>query len=152
MYRLYIYFDATCNELDEKKIIEYYLHRIISRSTIQTASKYGVKKLKTAGYNDARTVIVDNYYFRYAFIILILKPPGNEKGCACSDCEAACKIPEFPDECQKFVIVPGVDGVTFIMVVVFVLGSIIFMAIIFGHSVMKNSVLKCEFFSQFVFA
>ena len=115
------------------------------------SKKWG-KKHTTGGYNGARTVIVDKYYFRYAIIIIILKPPGNEKGCACSDCEAACKIPEFPDECQDFVIVPGVDGVTFIMVVVFVLGSIIFMAIIFGHSVMKNSVLKCEFFFQFVFA
>ena len=103
-----------------------------------------VKIVQTAGYNGACTETVNNYYFRYAIIILILKPPGNKKGCSCSDCEAAYKIPEFPNECQDFVIVPGVDGVTFIMVVVFVLGSIIFMAIIFGHSVMKNSVLKCE--------
>ena len=89
-------------------------------------------------------ILTCNYYFRCKIMILISKPTGNEKGCACSDCDAACKIPEFPDECQDFVIVPGVDGVTFIMVVVFVLGSIIFLAIIFGHSVMKNSVLKCE--------
>ena len=83
--------------------------------------------------------VMKNSVLKYEFFL-----SGNEKGCACSDCEAACKIPEFPDECQDFVIVPGVDGVTFIMVVVFVLGSIIFMAIIFGHSVMKNSVLKCK--------
>ena len=73
---------------------------------------------------------------------------GQEKGCGCSDCEAACDIPEFPDECQEFVIVPGVDGVTFIMVVVFVLGSIIFLAIIFGHSVLKNSVLQCKYYLE----
>ena len=79
---------------------------------------------------------------------MILKLPGKEKGCACSDCEAACKIPEFPGECQDFVIVPVVDGVTFIMVVVFVLGSIIFIAIIFVHSVIKNSILKYDFFFQ----
>ena len=54
---------------------------------------------------------------------------GQERGCGCADCDAACKIPDFPDEDEDFVIVPGVDGVTFIMVVVFVLGSIIFLAI-----------------------
>ena len=85
------------------------------------------------------TIIIS---FRYAIIILISKPPGDEKGCACSDCKAACKIPEFPDEFKVFVIVSVVDGVTFIMVVMFVLGSIIFIAIIFGYSVMKNSVLN----------
>ena len=77
---------------------------------------------------------------------MILFFQGQDRGCACSDCDDACEIPNFPDEDNDFVIVPGVDGVTFIMVVVFVLGSIIFLAIVFGHSVLKNSVLQCEFF------
>ena len=72
--------------------------------------------------------------------------PGETKGCSCSDCELACDIPDFPDtNDQDFVIVDGVDGVTFIMVIIFVVGSIIFLAIVLGSSVLKNNVLLCKY-------
>ena len=67
------------------------------------------------------------------------------EGCSCTDCDLACKVPEFPDEAdQEFVIVEGVDGVVFIMVIIFIVGSIIFLAIIVGSTVLeKNFVRKC---------
>ena len=69
----------------------------------------------------------------------------NGEGCSCTDCDLACKVPEFPDEDdQEFVIVEGVDGVVFIMVIIFIVGSIIFLAIIVGSTVLeKNFVRKC---------
>ncbi len=70
--------------------------------------------------------------------------PGEDKGCSCSDCELSCDIPDFPDEDADFVIVENVDGMVFIMVVVFVLGSIIFLAIVLGSSVLKSSALQRE--------
>lgn len=73
--------------------------------------------------------------------------PGQDKGCSCSDCELACEIPNFEDEeDDEFVIVEGVDGVVFIMVVIFVVGSIIFLASIIGSNVLKKSDLQCKFF------
>ena len=40
---------------------------------------------------------------------------------------------------QPFNIVPGVDGVVFIMVVIFVIGTIIFLAIIIAAKIFENA-------------
>ena len=78
--------------------------------------------------------------------------PGEETGCSCSDCEDACEILDFEENSgPDFVIVEGVDGMTFIMVVIFVVGTIIFLAIICGHSVLKNSVLQSKCLLYFYF-
>ena len=83
--------------------------------------------------------------------------PNNEeedevKGCSCVDCEASCNVPDFSDETDEdFVIVEGVDGVVFIMVIIFIVGSIIFLAIIVGSTVLeRNALFRKFFFFQFV--
>ena len=77
---------------------------------------------------------------------------GEEKGCSCSDCDTSCTLPDFSDELEnEFVIVEGVDGVVFIMVILFVVGSIIFLATVFGSSVLQKSVVMRKlktFFEQ----
>ena len=78
--------------------------------------------------------------------------PNNEeedevKGCSCVDCEASCNVPDFSDETDEdFVIVEGVDGVVFIMVIIFIVGSIIFLAIIVGSTVLERNALFRKLF------
>ena len=60
-------------------------------------------------------------------------------------------MPDFSDETDEdFVIVEGVDGVVFIMVIIFIVGSIIFLAIIVGSTVLERNALFRKFFFQFV--
>ena len=70
-------------------------------------------------------------------------------GCSCSDCDLSCALPDFsndPEVEDDFVIVEGVDGVVFIMVILFVVGSIIFLATIFGSSILQRSVVMRKFY------
>ena len=68
--------------------------------------------------------------------------------CSCTDCKAQCIPPDFSDYItEDFCIVPGVDGVVFIMVIIFVVVTIIFLAIVLGSYVMKNTSCQCKFFS-----
>ena len=56
-------------------------------------------------------------------------------------------MPDFSDEADEdFVIVEGVDGVVFIMVIIFIVGSIIFLAIIVGSTVLERNALFRKFF------
>ena len=50
-------------------------------------------------------------------------------------------MPDFGIQDEEFVIVEGVDGVVFIMVIIFILGSIIFLAIIVGSTVLERNAL-----------
>ena len=60
-------------------------------------------------------------------------------------------MPDFSDETDEdFVIVEGVDGVVFIMVIIFIVGSIIFLAIIVGSTVLERNALFRKCFFQFV--
>ena len=43
-----------------------------------------------------------------------------------------------------FVIVEGVDGVVFIMVIIFVLGTIIFLAIVAASAALKKNISLCK--------
>jgi hypothetical protein len=70
---------------------------------------------------------------------------GIQSGCSCTDCEEACVPPDFGDEDNEFVIVEGVDGVVFTMVIIFVLGTIIFLAIIAASVALKKDDLMCKF-------
>ena len=70
--------------------------------------------------------------------------------CSCTDCEAACPVfepPDFDDD-SDFVIVEGVDGVVFIMVIIFVIGTIIFLAIIAASEALKKNISLCKFFKE----
>ena len=72
---------------------------------------------------------------------------GAGLGCSCGDCEAACPVfepPNFDDEDTDFVIVEGVDGVVFIMVIIFVIGTIIFLAIVAASSALKKNISQCK--------
>ena len=65
-------------------------------------------------------------------------------------------MPDFSDEADEdFVIVEGVDGVVFIMVIIFIVGSIIFLAIIVGSTVLERNALFRKFlfiyFQIFIF-
>ena len=64
--------------------------------------------------------------------------------CGCADCPQACttSLPEFPDHQWSFEIVRGVDGLVFIMIIVFVVGSIIFVAIVCGSNALTKSNLE----------
>jgi hypothetical protein len=63
---------------------------------------------------------------------------GNP-GCSCSYCEKACVPPDISEFVEEdFNIVPGVDGVVFIMVIIFVVGTIIFLAIIIASKILKH--------------
>ena len=64
--------------------------------------------------------------------------------CGCADCPTACttSLPEFPDHQWSFEIVRGVDGLVFIMIIVFVVGSIIFVAIVCGSNALTKSNLE----------
>ena len=64
--------------------------------------------------------------------------------CGCADCPKACttSLPEFPDHQWNFEIVRGVDGLVFIMIIVFVVGSIIFVAIVCGSNALTKSNLE----------
>jgi Niemann-Pick C1 protein len=69
------------------------------------------------------------------------QPVLNEtKGCSCSDCHESCKPPKFPDPPGEFVIVEGVNGVVFIMVIIFVIGTIIFLAIVAASWALKRNI------------
>ena len=70
---------------------------------------------------------------------------GQSRGCSCIDCEIACPNPDFGPPEEEFVIVEGVDGVVFIMTIIFILGTIIFLAIVVGSNVIKKSAFLCKF-------
>ena len=72
-------------------------------------------------------------------------PPGEES-CGCADCPASCTIslPEFEDPGFNFEIVKGVDGLVFIMIIVFVVGSIIFIAIVCASDTLTKSNLEIQ--------
>jgi Niemann-Pick C1 protein len=78
--------------------------------------------------------------------------PGETSGCSCSDCDDSCVLPVFENEDEKFTIVPGVDGVAFIMVIIFIVGSIIFLAIIVGSNVLQNNALLCKYYIILIFS
>jgi len=69
--------------------------------------------------------------------------PGQPRkpACGCTDCPAACtlNLPEFREYEFNFEIVEGVDGLVFIMIVVFVVGSIIFIAIVCAADTLTKS-------------
>ena len=72
---------------------------------------------------------------------------GDTLGCSCSDCEATCSTfepPDYGDEDGDFVIVEGVDGVVFIMVIIFVIGTIIFLAIVAASTALKRNISQCK--------
>ena len=64
----------------------------------------------------------------------------------CADCPAACTInlPDFDDLGFNFEIVKGVDGLVFIMIIVFVVGSIIFIAIVCASDTLTKSNLEIQ--------
>ncbi|XP_040569202.2 LOW QUALITY PROTEIN: NPC intracellular cholesterol transporter 1-like [Lepeophtheirus salmonis] len=62
---------------------------------------------------------------------------GSEP-CSCADCESACEPPHFEETQVGFYIVPGVDGTIFIMAIIFVVGSIIFLAIVIASKILKT--------------
>ena len=64
--------------------------------------------------------------------------------CGCADCPKACTVtlPEFQERELNFEIVQGVDGLVFIMIIVFVVGTIIFMAIVCGSAALTKSNLE----------
>jgi len=72
-----------------------------------------------------------------------LSPPGT-RGCACSDCPTACTadLPDFEDPGFNFEIVRGVDGLVFIMIIVFVFLSIVFIAIVCASDTLTKSNLE----------
>ena len=69
--------------------------------------------------------------------------PGMS-ACGCADCPTACTVnlPVFDDRDLNFEIVRGVDGLVFIMIIVFVVGSIIFVAIVCGSAALTKSNLE----------
>ena len=70
--------------------------------------------------------------------------------CSCTDCIESCTPPDFPDVDEDFVIVEGVDGVVFIMVIIFVLGTIIFLAIVAASAALKKNISHCKLFANTV--
>ena len=64
--------------------------------------------------------------------------------CGCADCPQACKLnlPVFEERSLNFEIVRGVDGLVFIMIITFVVGSIIFVAIVCGSAALTKSNLE----------
>ena len=70
--------------------------------------------------------------------------------CSCTDCIESCTPPDFPDVDEDFVIVEGVDGVVFIMVIIFVLGTIIFLAIVAASAALKKNISHCKLFANLV--
>ena len=64
---------------------------------------------------------------------------GDQPGCSCTDCESACVATEFPvyndEECKVF---NGISCISFAMFVVFVVGTVIFLAIIFVATTMSR--------------
>jgi len=71
--------------------------------------------------------------------------PGMS-ACGCADCPQACtaNIPQFDDLNPNFEIVRGVDGLVFIMIIVFVVGSIIFVAIVCASNTLTKSNLEIQ--------
>jgi len=69
--------------------------------------------------------------------------PGQQliPACGCTDCPAACtlNLPEFQQFQYQFEIVEGVDGLVFIMIITFVVGSIIFLAIVCANDKLTKS-------------
>jgi hypothetical protein len=51
----------------------------------------------------------------------------------------------FQHQDEDFVIVEGVDGVVFIMVIIFVIGTIIFLAIVAASTALKKNMSLCKF-------
>lgn len=70
----------------------------------------------------------------------------TKSACGCTDCPGACNVdvPTFTDSGFHFEIVPGVDGMVFIMAIVFVVGSIIFLAIVCAHQHLTRNNLYCS--------
>ena len=62
----------------------------------------------------------------------------GEPGCSCTDCESACVPPTFPEIDREFVLFNGINGVTFIMIIVFSVGTIMFLAVNFVSAIMKS--------------
>ena len=66
---------------------------------------------------------------------------GDSAACSCTDCETACQRPEFDafaaddETCTVF---KGINCVSFAMLLLFVVGSVIFLAIVFVSTTMRN--------------
>ena len=66
-------------------------------------------------------------------------PFQGQPACSCTDCESSCAAPSFPEPVTyDFEIFPGVSGVAFVMAVIFVVGSAVFLGIVFVSNTIKG--------------
>lgn len=87
------------------------------------------------------------HFYHNPIVVECSNPPPNLPGqppipgCGCADCPTACtlNLPDFKPLTFTFEIVEGVDGLVFIMIVVFVVGSIIFIAIVCASTALTKS-------------
>ena len=88
----------------------------------------------------------DNHVFHAPTTLACSQSAPGVSACGCADCPTACTInlPEFTDLEFRFEIVKGVDGLVFIMIIVFVVGSIIFIAIVCASDTLTKSNLEIK--------
>nr|CAD7194279.1 unnamed protein product [Timema douglasi] len=73
---------------------------------------------------------------------------ANLPACSCLDCEVSCPVPPpEPAPAAPFIIL-GIDGVEVIMVILFVVGTILFLLVVFCWPSGKNAIGKfCQLFN-----
>ncbi len=70
---------------------------------------------------------------------------GGE-ACSCKDCEAACPVQNFDVPDEHFFLFGGFDGMAFIMIMVFSIGTVIFLSTVFvSHAFGSKLLCKCNF-------
>jgi len=95
-------------------------------------------------YGSSQTSQDNHTYHNPSATACNLQAEPGMAACGCADCPQACtvNIPQFADMDPNFEIVRGVDGLVFIMIIVFVVGSIIFVAIVCASDTLTKSNLE----------